>query len=134
MARLKSSVCSTTGTRISSYPYASITARALRSTCCHRPISAARTSFMPVTGGIWRLIFFFWLSGARERAAAIHDEARAFSIDGAGWNLASLAVDFDGHTGGVAEHDAQRAAAAHGLNAAGARDVVEQFLVARIVD
>src|SRR6187399_678100 len=111
-----------------------MTARAQRSTCCQMPMSAARTSFMPVTGWILRLIILFWLTGARERATSIHDETRAFPIAGAGGNFARLAVDFDGDAGRIAEHHAQRTPTTHGLHATRARHVVEQLLALRVVD
>ena len=90
---------------------------------------------MPVTGGILRLIVSFvviWRARAsRMRFTTKRAPSPSMALGG---NLARLAVDFDGDAGGVAEHDAQRAAAAHALHAAGARHVVEQSLAARIVD
>src|SRR5690242_5918724 len=104
----------------------------VRSTCCHAPISAASTSFMPVTGGMLRDIT--WLTRARDGAGTIGDEARALAVQRARGNLAGLAVDLHGHRGGIAQHHAQRWPPGDALHAAGAGHVVEKSLAARVVD
>src|SRR5687767_4349341 len=100
-------------------------------------MSSCRTSFMPVTGGMWRDIFlvsFLLLARAGQRARPVHDEARAIAVQRVRRDLPAAAIDFDRDAGRTTEHHAQGRPAFDTLHAACARDVVEQPLAARIVD
>src|SRR2546421_9462196 len=134
MARLKSSVCSTTGTRISSYPYSVSSSRALASRCCQVPIWAGSTSFIPRTGWICAgnstSVGLLRPDGA---SIGVDEEVRATVGLHHGAYRRATAVDLDRNTWSIAQHDAERRCPVQRARGVGGADVVEKALARGVV-